>query len=139
MSHPMTTSEIQRWLDASPFIQFLGLRCDVADGEAGTLCMSMPMREELERGAGGQQFHGGPIASLIDTAGCFAIIMGTRAPVPTINFRVDYLRPSGGRQLLAQARVRRAGKTVGVVDVDVLDDQGRLTAVGRGCFGIPSA
>jgi acyl-coenzyme A thioesterase PaaI-like protein len=32
------------------------------------------------------------------------------------------------------ARVRRAGKTVAVVDIDVLDDQQRLVAVGRGTY-----
>ncbi|OVZ64985.1 hypothetical protein CDO44_01625 [Pigmentiphaga sp. NML080357] len=135
----MTPRDIQKWLDGSPFIKFLGLRCDDADVAAGTLSMTMPMRPELERGAGGSQFHGGSIASLVDTVGCFALIMGTRQPLPTINFRVDYLRPSSGASLTGKALVRRAGRTVGVVDVDVFDDQGRLTAVGRGCFGMPAA
>jgi acyl-coenzyme A thioesterase PaaI-like protein len=31
--------------------------------------------------------------------------------------------------------VRRAGRTVGVVDIDVEDEAGRLVAVGRGCYG----
>ncbi|TFL15027.1 PaaI family thioesterase [Pusillimonas caeni] len=138
MSAPMTATEIQSWLDSSPFIRFLGLQCVEADAQAGALALSMPLRKELERGAGGPQFHGGAVASLIDTAGTFALIMGARAPVPTINFRVDYLRPSSGL-LTARAVVRRAGKTVGVVDVDVYDEEQRLTAVGRGCFGAPAA
>jgi acyl-coenzyme A thioesterase PaaI-like protein len=33
------------------------------------------------------------------------------------------------------ARVRRAGRTVGVVDIDVTDSSGRLTVLGRGCYG----
>jgi acyl-coenzyme A thioesterase PaaI-like protein len=37
--------------------------------------------------------------------------------------------------LLAVARVRRAGRTVGVVDIDVADSSGRLIALGRGCYG----
>ncbi len=138
MSASMTATEIQSWFDASPFIRFLGLRCVQADPEAGTLVVAMAMHSDLERGAGGPQFHGGAVASLIDTAGTFALIMGTRAPVPTINFRVDYLRPSSGL-LTAQATVRRAGKTVGVVDIDVHDEENRLTAVGRGCFGLSAA
>ena len=138
MSAPMTAAEIQSWFDASPFIRFLGLQCVQADPEAGRLVVTMAMHPDLERGAGSPQFHGGAVASLIDTAGTFALIMGSRAPVPTINFRVDYLRPSSGL-LTAEATVRRAGKTVGVVDIDVLDEQKRLTVVGRGCFGIPAA
>lgn len=138
MSTPMSTTEVQSWLDSSPFIRFLDLQCTAIDAEDGLLEMTMPMRTELERGAGGKQFHGGPVASLIDTAGAFAVIMGTRAPVPTINFRVDYLRPSGGSKLTAKALIRRVGKSVGVVDVDVYDDENRLTAIGRGCFGVPA-
>jgi acyl-coenzyme A thioesterase PaaI-like protein len=41
--------------------------------------------------------------------------------------------------LQAQARVRRAGRTMGVVDVDVLDTAGRLVATGRGTFFLEAA
>ena len=54
--------------------------------------------------------------------------------MPTINFRVDYVRPSIGSSLLAKATVRRVGRTVGVVDIDVYDDQDRLT--GRRARGL---
>jgi uncharacterized protein (TIGR00369 family) len=133
---PMTVADIQSKLDASPFIRFLELTCNELDAAAGTITMTMPMRPELERGAGSGQFHGGPIASFIDTVGDFAVVMQTRSGVPTINFRVDYLRPSTGSRLVGKALVRRVGRTVGVVDIDVYDDQGRLTAIGRGCFGV---
>ncbi len=36
--------------------------------------------------------------------------------------------------LKGTARVRRAGKTVAVIDIDVFDDQDRLVAVGRGTY-----
>ena len=39
-----------------------------------------------------------------------------------------------GPYLVARARVRRSGRTVAVVDVDILDDHDRLTAVGRACY-----
>ena len=132
-----TVSEtIRSWLQNSPFISFMNLELVSAEVEAGEVAFRMPMRPEFERGgpvAG--QFHGGPIAALIDTVGDFAIAVVVKGGVPTINFRVDYLRPSTGAHLLAKARIRRVGRTVGVVDIDVFDDQGRLTAVGRGCYG----
>ena len=122
-------------MDGSPFIKFAGMKITAMDTEAESLTLSMPMREEFERGPGSQQFHGGPIAALIDTAGCYALIMQTAQPIPTINFRTDYLRPAVNTALHAQAVVRRVGRTIGVVDVDVTDDNGRLVAVGRGSFG----
>ena len=104
------------------------------DHEAGTLTVTMPMRPELERRLGGGQFHGGPIAAFIDTVGDYAIGMAVGGGVPTINLRIDYLRPAVGSVLTGTARVRRAGRTVAVVDVEVHDEQQALVAVGRGTY-----
>jgi len=54
--------------------------------------------------------------------------------VPTMNFRIDYLRPAIGSAVIAVARVRRAGRTASVVDVEVVDDEARLVALGRGTY-----
>jgi uncharacterized protein (TIGR00369 family) len=51
-----------------------------------------------------------------------------------MNLRIDYLRPAIGDSLLGIARVRRAGRTSAVVDVDVSDEQGKLVAIGRGTY-----
>ena len=136
MSNQAMHDMIRSWLEHSPFIAFMKLELVSADAEAGEVVMKMPMRPEFERGGGiGGQFHGGPVAALIDTVGDFAVAVVVKGGVPTINFRVDYLRPSTGGYLVAKAKTRRVGRTVGVVDIDVYDDQDRLTAVGRGCYG----
>jgi uncharacterized protein (TIGR00369 family) len=122
-------------MDASPFIRNSGMRIVSTDPETETLTISMPLKPEFERAAESGQFHGGPIAALIDTAGCFALVMMLGHGVPTVNFRTDYLRPAIRTDLRALATVRRAGRTVGVVDVDVFDDREKLVAVGRGTFG----
>jgi uncharacterized protein (TIGR00369 family) len=133
---PLTAGEIQAMLDRSPFIKFCGMRATEVDAERERIVIVMPMRPELERGQGTGQYHGGAIAGLIDVAGDFALVIRTRGALPTINFRVDYLRPASNTSLTATAWVRRAGRTVGVVDVDVHDDAGRLVAVGRGCYSM---
>lgn len=136
MTATLTPEVVQSLLDSSPYNRFLGLKLEEMNDKTGAIVMRMPMRAELERGGPvSGQFHGGPVAALIDTVGDFAVAILVGGGVPTINFRVDYLRPSTGTALVGKAIVRRVGRTVGVVDVDVFDDQGRLTAVGRGCFG----
>ncbi|WP_420393735.1 PaaI family thioesterase [Acuticoccus sp.] len=126
---------VAQFLDGSPFVSFLNLSLVELDAQAGTVTMRMPMRPELERGGSMTgQFHGGAIAALIDTVGDLAVAVRVGGAVPTINFRVDYLRPSTGNALTATATARRVGRTVGVADVDVMDEQGRLTAVGRGTY-----
>jgi uncharacterized protein (TIGR00369 family) len=131
---PLTISELQANLDRSPFIAFLGLKVVEADPAREQLTMTCTMRPEFERGAGTGQWHGGPLAAIIDTVGDYALVMALRRGLPTINFRVDYLRPAINTGLVITARVRRAGKSVGVVDVDVFDDRKALVAVGRGAY-----
>jgi uncharacterized protein (TIGR00369 family) len=121
-------------MDRSPYIRFHQMRCEQAEPEAQRVVLRMPMRPELERGGGSGQWHGGAIAALIDTAGDYALALVVGGGVPTINFRTDFLRPASNTDLLATATIRRAGRTIGVVDVDVHDGDGRLVAVGRGCY-----
>jgi uncharacterized protein (TIGR00369 family) len=134
MPAEMTPETIESFLKQSPFIAFMNLELLSVDAKAGEIAMKMPMRPEFERGGVAGQFHGGPIAALIDTVGDFAVAIAVKGGVPTINFRVDFLRPSTGTYLVARARTRRVGRTVAVVDIDVFDDQDRLTSVGRGCY-----
>ena len=131
---PLTIAELQASLDRSPFISFLGLKVLEADPTSEQVTMTCSMRPEFERGAGTGQWHGGPLAAIIDTVGDYALVMALRRGLPTINFRVDYLRPAINTGLVITARVRRAGKSVGVVDVDVFDDRKALVAVGRGAY-----
>lgn len=138
MSEYMSQTAIQELLDNSPFISFMGLTVESMDTEKDLIVLRMPMRPEFERRAGTGQWHGGAIASLIDTAGDYAVVMKTGAGVPTVNFRTDYLRPASNTELVATAWIRRAGRSIAVVDIDVHDDNGKLVAVGRGTY-VPQA
>ncbi len=131
---PLTSEEMQAQLDRSPFIAFLGLKVIASDPAKEEVTMTCAMRPEFERGAGTGQWHGGPLAAIIDTVGDYALIMALRRPLPTINFRVDYLRPAIKTKLITTATVRRNGKSVGIVDVDVFNDKMVLLAIGRATY-----
>ena len=131
----VTLESMQAMLDGSPFIRLLRMRAVSLDRDKQQVVVAMPLAPEVERHPGTRQVHGGAIASLIDVAGDFALVLLVGGGVPTINIRIDYLRPAMG-DLTARATARRAGKTIGVVDVDVLDAEGRLTAIGRGCYAM---
>ncbi len=134
MSEPLTAAELQAKLQLSPFIRSLGLIVLSADPARQEVVMRVPMRPEFERIPGSGQWHGGPLAAIIDTVGDYALVMSLGKPLPTINFRVDYLRPAVNTELVATARVRRAGRSVGVVDVDLSDAGGNLVAIGRATY-----
>ena len=130
----LSADDIQRSFDGAPFMRFLGLRVQTVDHDRGEITVTMPMRAEIERGAGTAQFHGGPIAAFIDCVGDFAVALVVGGGVPTINIRIDYLKPAVGQSITGTARVRRSGRTVTVVDVDVFDEKQSLVAVGRGTY-----
>jgi uncharacterized protein (TIGR00369 family) len=134
VSEALTAEQLQERLQVSPFIRFLGLIVTEADPARQQVTMTAPMRPEFERIAGSGQWHGGPLASIIDTVGDYALVMTIGRPLPTINFRVDYLRPALNSDLTVTARVRRAGKSIGIVDVDVMDAKGTLVAIGRATY-----
>ena len=132
--HPVSQKTLETLLADSPFQNLLGLRLDAFDLAAQTVTIRSIYGPNVERSLGTGQYHGGVIASLIDIAGDFALIAVLGHGVPTINFRVDYLRPAANSDLIALARVRRAGRTIGVVDIDVTDARDRRIALGRGCY-----
>jgi len=130
----LSVEEVQAQLDKSPFIAFCGMRVEALDHAAGTITVRCPMRPEFERGGGSGQWHGGPLAAIIDTVGDYALAMLIGRGIPTINFRVDYLRPAMNTAIVAVAKVRRNGRTVGVADVDLFDERGTLLAIGRATY-----
>lgn len=134
MSEPLSPADIQGMLDESPYIAFMNLEVIDTDPARNAVTIRMPMRPEFERRAGTGQYHGGAIAALIDIAGDYAVVLTSGGGVPTINFRVDYLRPATNTALTATAVARRIGRTVAVVDIDVRNEAGKLCAIGRGTY-----
>lgn len=112
------------------------LRLELVDHNAaeGAVTLRASWRSEFERGPGTSQWHGGAIAALLDIAGDLALAAKLGHSIPTIDLRIDYLRPAIDTDLIAHARTLRAGRSIGVVDIDVRDRGGRTVAVGRGCY-----
>jgi uncharacterized protein (TIGR00369 family) len=131
---PLSREELQDRLSHSAFIDSLQLTVLSADPDTQQVVMRAAMRPEFERGRGTGQWHGGPIAAIIDTVGDYALVMLLGRPLPTVNFRVDYLRPAIDTALIVTATVRRSGRMVGIVDVDVANEAGQLLAIGRATY-----
>lgn len=117
----------------SPFhrlLQFAVTRCH--SGEAD---LSLIARPELLRSADSDWLHGGVVASLIDIAGSYAVSSVTGRSAPTIDLRVDYLRPASGN-IVAKSRTIRVGRTIAIADIEVRNSQDVLVAIGRGAFSV---
>ena len=125
------------WQKHTPFEAVVPMVLEAHDKAAGTASFRLPYKPEYRRSDKQPTgYHGGVIATVIDVAGDFAVaIKCAGAGVPTINLSIDYLRSAGATDLVIHARVRRAGRTIAVVDIDVEEPGGRLIAVGRGTYG----
>lgn len=100
----ISDAQLDALLRDSPFQALFGLRLESIDAEGQALTIRLPFGPTVERASGTAQYHGGVIASLIDIAGDFALIAVLGHGVPTINFRVDYLRPASHSDLLHALR-----------------------------------
>lgn len=131
----LTREAIQADMDACPAIAALGMKVTLVEGEKEPVVeLRMPLSDASRRSRDEEQFHGGAIASLADTAGDYAVAAAVGGGVPTINMRIDFLRPAAGAELRALARVRRIGRTVAIVDVEITDLNKRVCALGRATY-----
>lgn len=121
---------LQAAVDTTPLHRFLEFKVTELDVSAGHLVIESPTTSGGERSDGAGQAHGGAIATLIDSTATYAACTQVGRSVPTINIRVDYVRPAGPGKMVATAKVRRIGRSIGLVDVDVVVGE-KLVATGR--------
>jgi uncharacterized protein (TIGR00369 family) len=134
-SMAQTTFEFVRDnIAATPFHQWLLPELKEVDEEAGSVTIRLPIRPEFGRLPGRPELHGAIVAAMVDITGHAAIAAKLRHSVATVDMRVDYLRLAGGTELVAVATVIKLGRTIGVVDVRISDDQSRLVAIGRAAY-----
>ena len=115
-------------IERAPFSALLGLKIEhAANGEAR---VRMPFRLNLLNEGGPQApIHGGAIASLIDTAAVTAVWTDpTTQQSATISMTINYLNAGVSSDLIATARVRKRGRRVASLNVEVVDKTGQLIA-----------
>ena|SRR5579862_8734907 len=115
-------------LERSPFSTILGLK--IASAENGVAVVRMPFSEKLLNDGGpAVPIHGGAIASLADFAACAAVwsLEATQRSM-TISMTVNYTGPGIQSDLVARAVVRRAGKRVASINVEIRDRADALVA-----------
>ncbi len=74
--------------------------------------------------------HGGILCDLADAAMgyAFASTLGTGESFTTLELKINFLRPVFDEKLSAKAKVTHRGKTVGLVECDVTNEEGKLVA-----------
>lgn len=121
---------VHRWqsgeVSLAPIVELLGIRpVELGDGRA---VVEMDADARLHNAMG--ILHGGVLLDLADVA--MGVALATVAQegetFSTVQSSVSYLRPVREGRLLAEARVVQRGRTVGHLECEVRDGEGRGVA-----------
>ena len=114
----------------NPIVKFMsiGLR-EVTSGEATLI---LQHREELRNSMG--LLQGGILGVLADVAGGVSLYSVLSDPlkvvIPTVEFKLNFLRPARGGDLVARGRVVHSGRQIAVCQVEIFSEDGVLLATG---------
>jgi uncharacterized protein (TIGR00369 family) len=121
-------SVIIQTLERAPFAALLNLKIESAAGGAATVRMPFDLRI-LNEGGPAAPIHGGAIAALADVAACAAVWSLTETTrTATISMTVNYTGFAVNSDLIARARVKRRGKRIASLSVEVVDASDALIA-----------
>ncbi len=133
---------LERWLieafDGTLYNQLLGVQVEEVRRDYGRL--RLPFKPELLHPGG--VVHGGAIASLIDAAAALAIFSRLTEPPrssATIDLHVHYLEAVVDEDLIAEAAIRRRGRSIVFVTVEVTTASGTVVAHGELSFRVITA
>ncbi len=127
---------IQLFEQAVPIHKWLGVK--VLDIEDGYCKMLFPYRNEVLGDIRTQRWHGGLIATALDSVGGAAAatqLTSMEDKLATIDLRVDYLRGTTPSDLVVIGKVIRSGNRIIACDMEAWqENEEKLVSQGRAMF-----
>ena len=132
---PKHEQRLTEVFNGAAYNRLLGVSVEAVRRDYGRLRMSF--KPDLLHPGG--FVHGGSVASLIDTAAALAVFSGYDSPpktTATIDLHVHYLEANSDEDVVAEAWIRRRGRSVVFVEVDARTDSGTQVAHGELSFRV---
>ena len=126
------------WLKRIPYARYLGVQ---ASTDTNGILFILPENESLVGNAMLPAVHGGVVGGFMEQAAALHLIAKMDHPLipKTINFSLDYLRPTRLRDTYARCTLTRQGKQVANVSINAWqDDPETPCAIARAHFLIPA-
>lgn len=130
MSEPATAGELtllQRMMKhRAPVGDLIGF--DVPEAGDGRAVVTLQSGSQHFNPMG--TLHGGILCDIADTAMgvAFASTLALGESFTTVELKINYLRPVREAKLRAEGRVVQRGRTIGYVECEVTDENGKLIA-----------
>ncbi|MFN3200408.1 MAG: PaaI family thioesterase [Bradymonadia bacterium] len=114
---PDYATRVQQSFERQIFMQTLGAELGVV--KPGYVEITLPFQEALTQQHG--FLHAGAVTSVVDSACGYAALtlMPAGAAVLSVEFKVNLLAPAKGEFMIAEGRVKKAGRTLMVCTGDV--------------------
>ena len=123
----------------NPVMRFVGIV--LVEVKVGHATLALPCREELHNSMG--LIQGGILGVLADVAGGVSLYSVLPDPakvvIPTIEFKLNFLRPARQGKITAQGRVIHNGRQIAVCQVDLSAGAEILLATGLFTYMIKKA
>ena len=102
--------------------------CKLEEADIGRVVISLENKKKFSQGLG--FMHGGMVASLLDTASGFAAfsVLEEGKHVVTSELKINYLRPVVCKKVRCVGEVLKLGKSLIVVEANVLDEENKILA-----------
>ena len=121
---------IRAKLTNNPVVEFMGI--ELLEVTVGHATLIQPYRKELRNSMG--LIQGGILGTLADVAGGVSLYSVLPDPlkvvIPTIEFKLNFLRPTAGEDVLARGKVAHKGRKIALCQVDVCTKKEILLATG---------
>ena len=125
-----TTWFENHWRKHVPFNNLVGL--DITDWEPGFVRARLPFQEQLSAHDG--IFHGGVLATAIDTIGMGAVVAGhdfnLGSRFTTVSITIQYMAVAPYEDVLIEGRCSKRGRRLNFTRATVLTEAGKVLAEG---------
>ena len=109
-----------------PVAGLIGIELEKMEGGESTMWMDVEERHANPMGT----VHGGILCDVADAAmgTAYASQLASGESFATLELKINFVRPFWTGRLVAEGRIVSGGRTVGMVEADVRDENGRLIA-----------
>jgi uncharacterized protein (TIGR00369 family) len=115
-------------VNRAPYLELLSIRLE--DLSWGGSLMAIDLGEKHLQPYG--MVHGGVFASIVDAASFWAVFSQVEDEIglTTVEIKLNYLAPAREGKLIARGRCIKLGKSLGLGEARVMDQEERLLAYG---------
>ncbi len=127
--NPRYAEMVKKLVNQSPYFHLLSM--ELREFDIGTSLVEIDLQEKHLQPFGA--VHGGVFATIIDATTFWAVYgeVDERSGMTSVDLKLNYLAPAAAPgRLIARGRRIRIGKTLGLAEAEVTNEEGKIVAHG---------